>query len=641
MEIKLDKNVRLEDDFNKYVNGEWLDSNEIPEDYTIWGTFTELMEENYQKMRTLIEDLVATTKEERQIVNLWKSADNIWNIERDFIQKMTYFNNRIDEVNTIPQLLKIMAYLNRYNIDSFFSFYSGPDSKQSNISIPHIHSNGINLPDRDYYLEKENGEIISNYSKFITKFNDILTDNKIGLGEDIAEKIIEIETELAKNKWSRVQARDSDKTYNKVSLVELNNLSKKINWKQYLKELGIEKLKWQENEKYYIIDNPNYITNLDNLLTKTPLSNIKIYLKWCIVLHFGTYLPYKLGNEYFDFFGRKLSGQQTPKPYWKRKINWCNRLIGEQIGKIYVKQYFPPSCKEKVKEMVDNIITSFKERLLKVDWMGKGTKEKALVKLSKFNVKMGYPDKWRDYSKLEIGESFIENLLNIGENEWEYQLNEMYQEVDKDKWEMHPQEINAYFYPEMNEIVFPAAILQPPFFSPEYDNALNYGGIGAVIGHEITHGYDDQGRKYDGEGNLNEWWSKKDKNEFDNRTKLIIEQFNNCKLLGEPVNGELTLGENIADLGGLIISYHALQKTITTPIKIDNYTPQQRFFITWARIWRTKIRDEEQLLRLKVDPHSPGELRVNMPLTNMVEFYQAFNITKKDKMYRNNRVKIW
>lgn len=642
MEINLDKNVRLEDDFNKCVNGKWLDSNQIPDDYTIWGTFTELMEENYQKLKILIEDLVPTTIEENQIITLWKSADNIWNIERNFIKKMDYFNNLIDKVNTIPQLLKIMANLNTHNIDSFFSFYSGPDSKQSNISIPHIHSNGINLPDRDYYLNKENQEILSNYSKFITKMNIILMEQNIGLGEEnIAEKIIEIETELAKNKWSKVEARNSDNTYNKLTLLELNSLTKKINWKQYLKELGIETLTTVDN-KYYIIDNLKYITCLDNLFTQFPLSYLKIYLKWCIIMSFGKFLPYKLGDEYFDFFGRKLSGQEIPKPYWKRKINWCNNLIGEQIGKLYVKKYFPPSSKDKVNQMVLNIIESFKERLSKVDWMEEETKKKGLVKLSKFNVKMGYPDKWRDYSNLEIGESFIENLLNIGKNDWEYELTEMYKEVDKDKWEMCPQEINAYFYPEMNEIVFPAAILQPPFFSPKYDNALNYGGIGAVIGHEITHGYDDQGRKYDGEGNLNEWWSKTDKNEFNKRKKLIIEQFNSCKLLGENVNGELTQGENIADLGGLIVSYYALQKTITKNTKkIDNYTQEQRFFFTWARIWRTLIRDEEQLLRLKIDPHSPGELRVNMPLTNMEEFHKAFKIKKNDKMYRKDKVNIW
>lgn len=641
MEINLDKNVRLEDDFNKSVNGKWLDNNQIPEDYTIWGTFTELMEENYKKIETLIEELVPTTIEENQIIKLWKSADTIPNIEEDFIEKMKYFNNKIDDVNTIPQLLKLMAYLNTYNIDSFFSFYSGPDSKQSNISIPNIHSNGINLPDRDYYLDKENQEILSNYSKFITNMNSILMEKNIGLGENITSKIIEIETELAKSKWSKVEARDRDTTYNKLTLLELNNLTKKMNWKKYLTELGIEKLSTMDN-KYYIIDNPKYISNLDNLFSKFPLDDIKIYLKWCVVLHFSSYLPNKLGNEYFDFYGRKLSGQQKPKPYWKRKISWCNKLIGEQIGKIYVKRYFPPSSKDKVKEMVETIIESFKERLSNVDWMEKETKKKALVKLSKFNVKMGYPDKWRDYSDLEIGNSLIENLLNIGKNEWEYELKAMYQPVDKDKWEMHPQEINAYFYPEMNEIVFPAAILQPPFFSPNYDNALNYGGIGAVIGHELTHGYDDQGRKYDEEGNLNEWWSKKDKMEFDKRTKLIIEQFDNCKLLGEPVNGELTQGENIADLGGLIISYNALQKIIPKNTKkIDNYTQSQRFFFTWARLWRNKIRDEELLMRLKIDPHSPGELRINMPLTNMEEFYQAFNITEKDGMYRTNRVNIW
>ena len=642
MKIDLDTNVRLEDDFNKCVNGKWLDSNQIPDDYTTWGTFTELMEENYKKLETLIEELVPTTIEESQIITLWKSADNIQNIEGDFIKKMEYYFNQIDEVKTIPQLFKLIAQLSTYNIDSFFSIYSGPDSKQSNISIPHIHSNGINLPDRDYYLDKENEEILSNYSKFITNMNSILMEKNIGLGENITETIIEIETELATSKMSKVEARNSDNTYNKLSLEELNKLTKKMNWKQYLTILGIDKLSSMEGDKYYIIDNPRYISNLDNLFSKFSLSNIKIYLKWCVVLHFSSYLPNKLGDEYFDFYGRKLSGQQKPKPYWKRKISWCNNLIGEQIGKIYVKRYFPPSSKDKVKEMVKTIIKSFEERLSNVDWMGKETKKKALVKLSKFNVKMGYPDKWRDYSNLEIGESLIENLLNIGKNEWEYELKAMYQPVDKDKWEMHPQVINAYFYPEMNEIVFPAAILQPPFFSPDYDNALNYGGIGAVIGHELTHGYDDQGRKYDEEGNLNEWWSKKDKNEFDKRTKLIIEQFDSCKLLGESVNGDLTQGENIADLGGLIISYNALQKTITknTP-KIDNYTQSQRFFFTWARLWRNKIRDEELLMRLKIDPHSPGELRINMPLTNMEEFYQAFDIKDTDGMYRTNRVNIW
>ena len=633
--------MRAQDDFNLYSNGKWLKEEKIPDEYSTWGTFTELLEENNNNVRKVIETISQKTKYsdsiEQKIGDFWKSANNKSFILQEYIPIIKNYYHEIDNCNTKLDIVKCMAQLQKENMTTLFSIFSGPDSKNSNWCIGHIYSSGINLPDRDYYLKKENKTILLEYSKFIENINQILISDGIGMSGkqelDISKHIIDLETKLAKNKLSRVEMRDSEKTYNKYQYSDLIGLNGKFNWNIYLKELHLD------NQPYFIVDNPIYLQKIGSILYSTKLDIWKLYLKWTVILHFSKYIPNKLNDLYFKFFGTTLSGQKKQKTYWKKIVQWSNHYIGELVGQKYIEQYFSKESKEKILDLVSNIKNSFKNRLLNVDWMEDETKKKALEKLSKFNVKMGYPDKWIDYSSLEINsKSLLLNIINCNKFDILYEINQMNLPVDKHKWEMTPQTINAYFHPEMNEIVFPAGILQPPFFSIKQTDSQNYGGIGAVIGHEITHGYDDQGRKYDGNGNLVDWWSLQDMENFNHKTKQIVEQFNNCLLLNTPVNGELTQGENIADLGGLVVAYESLSN-----LPDFNKQKGQEFFKSWSRIWRTLIRDEELLLRLKIDPHSPGELRINMPLSNMIAFYEAFDVKSGDKMYRTdeNRIKIW
>ena len=647
--------IKPSDNFNLYCNNNWKKNNKIPDDYTRWGTFEELDEKNIKKMYSLIDSITSKkrkTKDEKKIINFWNSGMNMEKIEEDGINGINELINKILSIQTNDELSDLCGFLHNYDIHVFFSIFASQDSKDSDFVLPHIFVSGLNLSDRDYYLEEDNKQILDSYKKFIKdllKKLDILDkktvrlySSKINAINSISDKIIEIEQDIAKAKLTKVEMRNPDKIYNKLKFTDLKKKNKNFNWDLYFSSANLPK-------KDIVIDQPDFTKHLDKIIKTYEFDILKIYILTRVIIDFLPFLSEEYDLLHFNLYGKVLSGQIERKERKKRMLSWLNSSLGEIIGKKYVSEYFPEKSKKKAKELVEDIINVFRDRLDNLEWMEESTKKKAIKKLDSMNVKIGYPDKWLDYSNLDITEdSFIQNILNSNKFEWDIELSRMNKEVDKDKWEMYPQEINAYYHPELNEIVFPAAILEFPFFSEKADDPINFGGIGAVIGHEITHGFDDQGKKYDYKGNLNEWWNENDNIKYTKRAKKIIKQFDDCKILDKNVNGELTQGENIADLGGLKIAYYALvnnleRKNKNITAEIDGFSMAQRFFISWAQVWRSNVREKEQLKRLINDPHSPNELRINEPLKNMPEFFEAFDIPLNSKMRRDEKdiIVIW
>jgi predicted metalloendopeptidase len=457
----------------------------------------------------------------------------------------------------------------------------------------------------------------------------------------MAESILDLETKIARISMSRVEMRDEEKTYNPRSIKDLESMSPAINWQVYMKTSGIP------STDKVIINQLDYFTAISSVYEQTDASVWKNYILWKYISSCASQLSSDFVNESFNFNGKILNGTQVMRPRWKRAVSACDGSIGEVVGQLYIQKYFSPDLKSKVSAMVKNILAAYKIRIMKLDWMSEETKVKALEKLSKFNTKLGYPDKWKDYSKLEIkDDAYVLNVQRAEAFAYREMIDKLGKPVDKSEWAMLPHQVNAYYDPTLNEIVFPAAIMQPPFYYPGADDATNYGALGAVIGHEITHGFDDQGSKYDGNGNMLDWWTEKDKSQFEERSKVLIDCFNKYEALpGEYVNGELTIGENIADLGGLSTAYYALQianEKIASPV-IEGFSSDQRFFLAFAQVWKQNIKDEMLRKRLLTDVHSPANFRVLGTLSNMTEFYRAFGVAEGDKMYRANfeRAKIW
>lgn len=638
--------IRPQHDFNQYSNGSWLKNNKIPDDYTQWGTFQELLENNYLQIKKIINNITHQNIDnlnclEKKIDDFWNSGMNLSTNNNNSLDIINELFLQINNADTKYDLISVLGSLHKKGVPTFFIISSNPDSKNSELSVPYIYNNGLLLPDREYFLNIDKVQYLYKFESYIRDVNDLIELSSLD-NDNLISGLIHLQKQLAEYNLSKQEQRDVKKTYNKMEYNDLKNLNLIFNWDIYLNKLNIPK------NGYFIVDNLDYIKKIDQILDTTPREIINSYLKLAIIINYSPFIAGDFSDLHFSFFNKTLKGQKKQKPYWKRMIDWSNNVLGEILGQKYVENYFPENSKNEVLNIIDDIKDSFFIRLKNIDWMEDSTKLKAFEKFKKFNVKIGYPDKWRDYSNLNItSDSLLENIINSNQFEWNYQITKMYKPVDKNDWEMFPQTVNAYFNPELNEIVFPAGILQAPFFSIKFDYALNYGGIGAVIGHEITHGYDDQGHLYDENGNLNNWWSPSDEQKFKERCDLIINQFDRIELIGHKVNGNLTQGENIADLGGLIIAYHALinrlKKTDHTNLIINGFNQPQRFFLIWSRIWRNLIKDDELILRLTLDPHSPGELRINMPLSNMIEFYDTFHVKEGDTMYRpeDDRVNIW
>lgn len=642
MDLTVDPSV----DFYQYANGGWMKQHPLPDDKSRFGAFDMLAEENRDKVKAVIEQAAkekgAKGSVSQQIGDFFGSGMDTLKREEMGYQPIKPLLEKVDALNSISEITSLVAFLHKKQITPFFHFYSTPDQKNSNQVIAGIQQGGLGLPDRDYYTEtgdraeKIRGEYRA-YLETILTLTGIDTDT----AKTKAARIIDFETRLAQISNTRLENRDPQKTYNKMDVATLKNISPKINWDEYISLMGLK------GDVAIDVAQPRFIDGLSDIIETTDINILKDYLQANIIMSASSYLSADFERATFDMFGKVLSGKQVMEPLWKRVLNTTSGALGEAVGQLYVKQFFPQAAKERMEVLVENLRVAFGQRIDRLTWMSDSTKKAAHEKLASIRVKIGYPNKWRDYSSLEIGNSYWDNVLASNEFDVAFDLAKVGKEVDKDEWLMNPQTVNAYYNPVANEIVFPAAILQPPFFYAEGDDAVNYGAIGVVIGHEMTHGFDDQGRQFDKSGNLNDWWTAADAESFDSQTKVLVDRFNGFTVIDTlKANGQLTLGENIADFGGLCISYQAFcnstENALSAPA-IDGFGPQQRFILAYARIWAQNIRNEEVYRLTKEDVHSLGKWRVNGPLPLFAPFYEAFDIQESAPMYvaEDERPVIW
>ena len=647
----MDTSVKPGDDFFRYATGAWIKRTEIPPEYSRWGAFNELIERNNDALHTIagkasqIHVDPKLAPETQKVGDYYASGMDEQSIEAMRTKPLEEELGRIEAMKDRQDVLTEIGHLHSIGINAFFNFGAGQDAKDSTRDIAQAVQGGLGMPDRDYYT-KQDPDMKQKREKYIAHVTKMLTL----LGEpaqkaaDDAKRIMALETKLAEASRTRVQLRDPIKNYNKMGVRQLQDLTPEWNWSDYFNKINLLE------PGDINVHQPEFFKAANDVFKSTPIDDWKAYLRWHLISATAPYLSKDFVDEEFDFNERTLRGTQQNKPRWKRVIATEDDEIGEALGKLYVGFNFPPEAKARALELVNNLKEALADRIKTLDWMDEATKKEALKKLAAMNVKIGYPDKWLDYSLLQIDRGpYVLNAMRAGKFEADRDLEKIGKPVDRTDWGMTPPTVNAYYNPNMNEIVFPAGILQPPFFYANADDAVNYGGIGAVIGHEMTHGFDDQGRQFDATGNLRDWWTPKSAEEFKKRSGAIVQQYNEYEPLpGLHLNGELTQGENIADIGGVKLAYAALQKALDKHPeeqnkKIDGFTPEQRFFLSFAAIWRSKIRDEDQKLRVKTDPHSPAQFRVNGPLSDLPEFQKAFNIPDGSPMVRpaDKRVNIW
>ena len=640
----MDTEINPAEDFFRFVNDEWLKNNPIPEEYSTYGAFTEIDQHNELLIKDIIDEVSQDTTAQQgsvaqKIRDFYNAGmDTIAIDERGYSELMPYFE-MIDNLNDKAQLAELLGKLHSDGIGGFFGAGGSPDPKNAEMVIMHLYQGGLSLTDRDDYLVPESKEMRDKYVEHVAKMFQLTGTDAIEATKK-AKGILKLETQLANNSLSRVEMRDPDRMYNKRSRAELQKSTPNFNWDNYFNAAGAPTFDSLN------VGMPDFIAGLNKIIFDTDLNTIKDYLRWKVIHGSASMLSSDLDAENFSFYGNYLYGQEVQQPRWRRILDATSGCLGEAIGQLYVEKHFPAEAKERMLNLVGNLRVALGERIKNLDWMSEETKAKALVKLDAFNVKIGYPDKWKDYSKYEVTpDSYFENVHRSIRFENEREMAKIGKPVDKEEWFMTPQTVNAYYSPEMNEIVFPAAILQPPFFNMDADDAVNYGGIGVVIGHEMTHGFDDQGCKYDEKGNLNNWWTEEDAAKFAERTKQLVKLFDEFQVRGYQINGQLTLGENIADLGGLNVAWDAYQMTEEAKANqsIDGFTPAQRFFISYGTIWRNNSRDKYIERQVKTDVHSPAEARVNRTLGSMPHFYEAFDIQPENAMYiaPEERANIW
>ncbi len=642
----MDKSVSPGADFYQFADGNWVKNNPVPADKARWASFTQLAERNTFLIHALLEDAAATKNPKgsvkAEVGDFYISAMDTNTLEKLRFKPIEPDLNKIKKIKTAEDLFKLVAHFHDTGLGGIFNAGVGPDARQSTIYALGFDQGGLSLPDRDYYLKDSFETQRKAYLEHVTKMLTLLGELPEAAAKDAAT-VMDLETELAKASRSRVDLRDPNKNYNKFTTAELIAKTPGIMWNVYLSERSLS------GAAYEIVGQPEFFEAVSKMVKERPISDWQTYLRWHVLHAAAPYLFAEVEQENFNFFGKTLSGQPEQEPRWKRAFHAIDRNIGEALGQLYVEKYFPAAAKTRMTDLVDNLRAVFRDHLEKVEWMTDETRAKALAKFDRFTQKIGYPDKFRDYSSVKIKRNdYLGNVRRAAAFEEHRENARLGQTVDRTEWGMTPETVNAYFNPSMNEIVFPAGILQPPFFDLSEDDAVNYGAIGVVIGHEITHGYDDEGRKYDAEGNLSEWWTDKDSKEFDARAEKVVNEYDAFEALpGVHVNGKLTLGENLADLGGVSIAYDALERLLAKdPSKrknIDGFTPEQRFFISFSQIWRTNIRDAEAKRLVTVDPHSPGRFRAVGPLVNYQQFFDAFNIKPGDPMWRepNLRAHVW
>jgi putative endopeptidase len=628
-----DRSVRPQDDLYRHVNGTWLRDFELPADKAVHGVFHELRDLSEKQVREIIEG------DTGKIGALYKSFMAADAIESLGISPISSYLAQVDGITSLAEFIEVMATLEAAGLGGIFGSGVVPDAKDSMSNIMHMVQGAISLPDEEYYREAEHAEIRSAFAEHVTAMFKL-----IGIDAD-GQRILDLETKIAAHHWDSVKDRDATLTYNKFSRAELETLMPGFDWALYLRAGEVPEKAFES----VIVMEPSFFTGIAGLLQTEKLEDWKLWLKWEIISGAAPYLTEAIVNQNFKFYGTTLSGTPQLRERWKRGVAVTEGALGEEIGKEYVARHFPPAAKAAMDELIKYLIEAYRISITNLDWMSPATKTKALEKLGKFTPKVGYPDKWRDYSELKITpDDLMGNMLRVAKFERDYELAKIGVPVDKTEWHMTPQTVNAYYSPRGNEVVFPAAILQSPYFDLAADAATNYAGIGATIGHEIGHGFDDQGSKFDGDGNLNDWWVDSDRVEFEKRANVLIEQFNALHPVDAPemsVNGALTVGENIGDLGGLAIAYNAYKLSLAgqeAPI-IDGLTGDQRFFISHAMGWREKMRAETRRMRITVDPHSPDEFRCNQIISNIDTFYEAFDVKKGDAMWldRESRVSIW
>lgn len=640
----MDLSIDPAQDFDQYANGGWKVNNPLPPDKSRFGSFDKLRDLAEVQLQTLFDKITSEQHEQgsvgQKIADFYLVGMDSATIEEQGIKPLQPYLAKINasqSINDIKNLI-IESHFNGNGV--LFGFYGAADRKNSDWVITNLSQGGLGLSDRDYYLNQDDRsiEIRTEYIKHMVHMFNLAGDTE-ELANEKALKIMALETRLAQASLTRLERRDPLKTYNKMDLAALVELSPDFEWELFFTSLGFP------DEKDINVAMPEFFAEISNMFNEVPIDDWKAYLSWDLINSSAEYLSSDFVEADFNFYGKVMKGQEQNRDRWKRVQGNTSRVLSEAIGQLYVAEYFPPEAKTRMVKLVENLRVALGQRIDNLDWMSDVTKEKAHEKLAEINVKIGYPDKWRDYSALEIGrESFLDNVMRARAFGAAYNRSKINKPVDKTEWHMSPQTVNAYYSPSMNEIVFPAAILQPPFFYLHADDAVNYGAIGVVIGHEITHGFDDQGRKYDQNGNLNDWWTNEDGVRFDERAAVLVKQYNQF-IVSDTVHadGKLTLGENIADLGGLNISLQAFHNGSNQSGTIDGFNPDQRFFLSYAHLWASNVRDKELLRLTKEDVHSLGRFRVLGPLRNMPEFYAAFDVNEGDYMYipENERAIIW
>jgi putative endopeptidase len=644
----VDDSVRAQDDLFKHINGKWLATTEIPADKPSYGSFDQLFDDSEAKLRSIVDGSQSSTAskdaDQRRIADLYASFMDEAALEGLGLRPLNAELAKIDALKDKKEIAGLIAHFNQIGVTAPYTPAVHQDAKDSSKYVFDLGQDGLGMPDRDYYLQHDDKmeQARKQYGVYVEKMLTLAGDKSAARdGKDI----VALETELARVQWTKVQNRDPVKTYNKVKFEKLNDLAPGYDWQAYLADSGVT-----GKTDYLVIRQPSYISGLNKLLQKTPLPVWKAYFRWRLLNDFAPYLSKRFVDEQFAFYGTALNDIPQNRPRWKRGIALVENSVGESLGKLYVAQYFPPEAKARIDQLVQNLLAAYKADLDTLDWMSPQTKQKAKEKLAKFTTKIAYPSKWRDYSALQIAKDDLAgNVIRAQSFEYNRNLNKLGKPIDRDEWGMTPQTINAYYNAEMNEIVFPAAILQPPFFNPKADDAVNYGGIGGVIGHEISHGFDDQGSQYDGDGNLLSapgWFTQEDLDKFKAKTRALVEQYAAYEPVpGYHVNGELTLGENIGDNSGIAIAYKAYKLSLgnkEAPM-IDGMSGDQRFYAGWAQVWRSKTRTNALIVRIKTDPHSPDEIRGTVPEMNQASFHEAFGVKEGDKMYLppEKRVSLW
>ena len=642
-----DPSVRPQDDLFQHVNGMWLQQTEIPADKSNYGSFTALADLSQKRCNEMIKQLAdqehETGSDAQKVGDFYKSFMDVDQVEKLGGQPLVAELAAIDAIKDVAGVVEHMAYLMTVGVDVPLGMYVSQDAKDSTVYAVHLVQSGTSLPDRDYYL-KHDRKTLENQIKFLDYVDAVFQLSDIELPESAADKVLAIEAQLAEASWTRVRIRNAKERYNKFSMKELRELTPEIDFDAVFKTIEIE------TPEYVIVNTPSFFETFNEMLTTMPLEDWKAYLKFKFINSFEEYLSQDYVDAGFEFFKKALAGVKQQKPRWERGVNLVAGrggfgALGDAVGKLYVAKHFKPEAKAKMDALVGNLIKAFDDSIDELAWMSDETKVKAREKLKKIRTKIGYTKKWRDYSDLTVDpEDLFGNVLRSNQVEFRRMVRKLGKPIDREEWGMTPQTVNAYYSPTKNEIVFPAAILQSPFFDADAPVPLNYGGIGAVIGHEISHAFDDQGSQYDGDGNLNNWWTDQDKKTFKELTGKLVDQYNAYQPLpGKNVNGKFTLGENIADLSGLAIAYKAMAYENLPQDKIADWSPEQLFFVGWSRVWQRKYREAEMLKRLLTDPHSPSQFRANGPVMNIDAFYDAFDVQPGDQLYKpeDQRIKIW